>query len=58
MGSNDAAVAQIQKLEPKVECTANSMSLNIQEPDQGVLLSVERGKFIPLRFTCDFFLIP
>lgn len=44
---NDAAVAQIQKMEPKVECTANSMRLNIQEPAQGVPLSVERGKVTP-----------
>lgn len=52
VASNDAAVAQLQKLDPKVECTANSMMLNLQDPSQGVRLSVERGTFIPFRFSC------
>lgn len=41
---NNAVAQQILTMEPKVECTANSMRLNIQDTPR-MLLSVERGMY-------------
>lgn len=43
--ANDETVERILKMEPKVECTGESMKLNAQDSTQGTLLFVDRGKY-------------
>lgn len=43
--ANDETVERILKMEPKVECTGESMRLNVQDSTQGTLLFVDRGKY-------------
>lgn len=43
--ANDETVERILKMEPKVECTGESMKLNVQDSTQGTLLFVDRGKY-------------
>lgn len=43
--ANDENVERILKMEPKVECTGESMKLNIQDSTQGTQLFVDRGKY-------------
>lgn len=44
---NDAAVERILKMEPKVECTGDSMKLHVQDSDStpGSLFFVDRGEY-------------
>lgn len=44
---NDAAVERILKMEPKVECTGDSMKLHVQDSAStpGSLFFVDRGKY-------------
>lgn len=46
--ANDETVERILKMEPKVECTRESMKLNVQDSTQGTLLFVDRGKYYDL----------
>lgn len=45
--ANDETVERILKMEPKVECTRESMKLNVQDSTQGTLF-VDRGKYLNL----------
>lgn len=44
---NSAAVEQILKMEPNVECTGDSMKLKVQDSSaiQGSLFLVDRGEY-------------
>lgn len=48
---DDSAVAEILKMEPKVECTGDSMKLHVQDSASipGSLFFVDRGKYQGLK---------
>lgn len=47
LSPDSRAVEQLLKLEPEVECTGDSMQLNVRNPAStpGSLFLVDRGKF-------------
>lgn len=52
--ADEEASELFQKMEPKVECTTNSMRLNIRDSTPRMMLAVERGR--NSLFSTHFFL--